>query len=101
VDVRKLAKWNGMAPTDPLRAGRKLVVWLKQPSEAGILPPGPQKTRKIHYQVRQGDSLARISQKFRVGIQQLIEWNKLHGQKYLQPGQSLTLFVDVTRQSGI
>lgn len=56
VNLRQLAKWNGMAPTDPLRPGRNLVVWLNDESKpSGI-------TRNIHYQVRSGDSLARIAQ---------------------------------------
>ncbi|MCW9025163.1 MAG: LysM peptidoglycan-binding domain-containing protein [Gammaproteobacteria bacterium] len=106
VSVRQLAKWNGMAPRDPLVPGQKLIIWSRtgktishnDPGEL-FIPPQRNITKRIGYRVRQGDSLARISQKFRVSINQLRRWNKLPEGQYLQPGQRLTLFVDVTRQS--
>jgi membrane-bound lytic murein transglycosylase D len=98
VSVRKLAAWNGMAPGDPLRVGQKLVVWVNQPSSA-THHPGSQ-ARTIHYTVRKGDSLARISSRFKVTVTDLRKWNALHKGRYLQPGQRLKLYVDVTRQTG-
>lgn len=95
VGVRELAKWNGMAPTDTLRIGQKLVIWSKQPD--------PDATnialQRVRYRVRKGDSLARISQRFKVTIGDLEKWNNLNRRNYLQPGQILTLYVDVTRQA--
>ncbi len=110
VGVRQLARWNGMAPRDPLSPGQKLVIW----SRSGIssarhidhndvaAPPKRRITTRIGYRVRRGDSLARISQKFKVSINQLKRWNKrrLRSDSLLRPGQYLTLFVDVMRQSG-
>ncbi len=92
VNVRSLAKWNGMAPTDPLKPGKKLVVWTKTPTSStnGVV-------RKVTYKVRNGDSLARIAQKFKVDVDDIAKWNQLDMKKYLQPGQALKLFVDVTR----
>ena len=98
VSVRKLAAWNGMAPGDPLRIGQKLVVWVNQPTSA-TLHPGSQ-ARPIHYTVRKGDSLARISSRFKVTVTDLRKWNALRKGRYLQPGQRLKLYVDVTRQTG-
>ncbi len=101
VGVRELAKWNGMAPRDPLRPGQKLVVWSKQPLQATAANTTPAgQLQKINYKVRRGDSLARIAQKFRVTVKDLQRWNSINPRKYLQPGQRLTLYVDVTRQSG-
>jgi len=100
--VSKLAKWNGMAPRDTLKPGTRLVLWLSQkPAQSHrINKKLPANTiRKIHYTVRQGDSLARISVKFRVTISQLRKWNHLPKGKYLQPGQQLKLYVDVTQQT--
>ncbi len=97
VGMRELASWNNMAPTDPLKIGQKLVVWTKSPSVAstgGI----KNKTRKIHYKVRRGDSIARIAGKFRVKVADVVRWNRINPDKYLQPGQNLTLYVDITRQ---
>lgn len=109
VGVQQLAAWNGMAPRDPLRPGIKLVIWTKEEVEkvsainpANFVHPFEQTTtRRIGYTVRSGDSLALISSKFRVSISNLKRWNKkLHGKKYLRPGEKLTLYVDVRRQSG-
>ncbi|VAW77658.1 Membrane-bound lytic murein transglycosylase D [hydrothermal vent metagenome] len=98
VSVRKLASWNGMAPGDPLRVGQKLVLWTNQPSRNSS-HPGAQR-RAVNYTVRRGDSLARISSRFKVRITDLRRWNGLPKKGYLQPGQRLKLFVDVTRQTG-
>lgn len=107
VGVRQLAKWNGMAPRDPLKPGKKLVIWTDDRSKISSINPADfvhpfdkNTTRRIGYTVRNGDSLARISQRFRVSINSLKRWNKLDGVKYLQPGQRLTLYVDVKRQTG-
>lgn len=104
VSVRALAKWNGMAPRDMLKTGQKLVVWTKHGRLASAtFSPHDSKviTQKIGYRVKRGDSLARISQKFKVSVNDLMKWNGLHRNKYLQPGQHLTLYVDVTAQAGI
>ena len=106
VHHRTLAKWNGMAPTDPLKVGKKLVIWTKSP----VVAAGPAsnvelnkqtRLRKIYYKVRRGDSLARISSKFSVSMNDLKRWNKsISNRKYLQPGDRLQLYVDITNQSG-
>ena len=107
VGVRRLAAWNAMAPADPLIPGRRLVIWVEHSRKTASATPisfsvPPQKAihRRIGYTVRSGDSLALISQRFRVSINDLRRWNKLQRAKYLQPGQHLTVYVDVTRQSG-
>ncbi|MDH5180706.1 MAG: LysM peptidoglycan-binding domain-containing protein [Gammaproteobacteria bacterium] len=110
VGVRQLARWNGMAPRDPLSPGQKIVIWSRAGAETSrhdpdevSAPPSRKLTQRIGYTVRPGDSLARISRKFKVSVQQLKQWNqsRLRKGSLLRPGQSLTLFVDVMRQSGI
>jgi membrane-bound lytic murein transglycosylase D len=98
VSVRKLASWNAMAPRDVLKPGQKLVIWSKE--APSLASPPSAVTQKIRYTVRRGDSLSRIAQKFRVSINDLVRWNKLNKKKYLRPGQRLTLYIDITRQSG-
>lgn len=102
VGVRQLAKWNGMAPRDTLKVGQKLVILGgKAPARSTrFTPPHKGQVRRIHYTVRKGDSIARIASKFRVSINDVVRWNKLNKTKYLQPGQKIVLFVDVTKQSG-
>ncbi|MGS2721274.1 LysM peptidoglycan-binding domain-containing protein [Paraglaciecola aestuariivivens] len=94
VNLRQLAKWNGMAPTDTLRPGKKLVVWVNNVSsnqrQDAVM-------RTLTYTVRNGDSLAKIANKFKVKLSDLQKWNQSKLKKYLQPGQKLQIFVDVTR----
>ncbi|MFT4768879.1 MAG: membrane-bound lytic murein transglycosylase D [Glaciecola sp.] len=45
------------------------------------------------YTVRSGDSLYEIAMRFDVTIDDIIGWNKLDPGRYLQPGQSLTLYL--------
>jgi len=94
VNLRQLAKWNGMAPRDTLRPGKKLVVWVNNVSK------GQRKDavmRTLTYTVRNGDSLARIAGKFNVKVSDIQKWNQSKLKKYLQPGQKLKILVDVTR----
>lgn len=86
-----LAKWNGMGPRDTLRVGQKLVIW-KNASDGAII-------RTVFYSVRSGDTLSGIAKKFKVRSQDVVKWNGLSAGRYLQPGQKLKLYVDVTKVS--
>lgn len=103
VSTRRLAKWNGMAPRDTLKVGQKLVIWSRSASTKktswSATASNDATNRKITYRVRSGDSLSRIASKFRVSINQLRRWNRLPKGRFLQPGQYLKLFIDVTKQS--
>jgi len=99
VGMRALASWNGMAPRDTLSIGQKLVVWTDQAPPSGPAAGVPT-TRKLNYTVRRGDSLYLIAQKFRITVADLLRWNGLDAKKILRPGQRLTMYVDVTSQSG-
>ena len=101
VTTRELAAWNGMAPGDTLPVGRKLVVWTNADVAPRSSPSAalPNTTRKLNYTVRNGDSLYLIANRFRVTINQLARWNNIDKNKILRPGQRLTMYVDVTRQS--
>ncbi|MDH4126814.1 MAG: LysM peptidoglycan-binding domain-containing protein, partial [Gammaproteobacteria bacterium] len=102
VSTRELSAWNGMAPGDTLPVGRTLVVWtdnsIATPAMAPSTAPG-NTTRKLNYTVRNGDSLYLIASRFRVTIAELTRWNNIDKNKILRPGQKLTMYVDVTRQS--
>ena len=95
VSVRSLSSWNSKAPGDTLQPGQKLVIWTKGK------PSNTDKTvRTVKYTIRSGDSLWDISQKFNVSVAQVCKWNDLSKQTVLQPGQKLTLYIDVTQQYG-
>jgi len=104
--VKQLCNWNHISPRTLLRPGQQIIVSMG--SAAEITPASLRiftasdevaKPRKITYRVRRGDSLARISQRFKVTIRQLRKWNGIKGNKYLQPGQELTLYVALTADS--
>jgi membrane-bound lytic murein transglycosylase D len=103
-----------MAPGDVLSVGRTLVVWTEGPAQIAAASSGEaavartdsaagfaasNRIREITYVVRRGDSLSAIADRFRVTVTKLLEWNAGAGDKYLQPGQRLKLFVDVVEQS--
>jgi len=100
VGVRQLAKWNAMAPGDTLKEGQQLTIWLQanlsQPLATSHSLRPQQKNQSIRYTVRNGDSLYLISQRFNVSVNDLKRWNILN-KKYLKPGQSLKIIVDITR----
>ncbi len=95
VSVRNLAKWNGMAPGDMLKPGQQLVIFNStiRVARAGERSPT---IKKVGYRVRTGDSLHRIADRFNLSVRDIVRWNTLNKNSYLQPGQALTLFVDVT-----
>lgn len=98
VSTRTLAKWNGMAPTDTLFPGRELLIFGEQATQVASLLGSRGVIRKVNYRVRRGESLSRIASKFGTSVNQIKKWNKKVGaQKYIQPGDRLTLYVDVTQ----
>jgi membrane-bound lytic murein transglycosylase D len=101
VSTGALAKWNGMAPIDTLRVGQKLVVWTKGKLSQTVSINQTRPSNALHalrYTVRKGDSLYRIADRFNISVADIKRWNSVG--KYLQPGQKLKLYVDITSQSG-
>ncbi len=104
VSVRSLARWNQMAPGDTLREGQTLLVLgAKEPLTGGITLPATRDRepmlRKVGYRIRKGDSLSMIADRFGVSIHDILKWNRLEADALLQPGQPLTLYVDVAEAS--
>ena len=98
VSTRALAKWNGMAPTDTLFPGRELLVFGGEATQLAALPKSRGVIRKVNYRVRRGESLSKIASKFNTSVNKIKEWNnKVGSQRYIQPGDRLTLYVDVTQ----
>jgi membrane-bound lytic murein transglycosylase D len=106
VSTGQLASWNSMAPRDILRPGQKLAIWAKagvqkvSTTTAQRSPSVTGETRQhVRYRVRRGESLWHISRRFKVTVASLRQWNDLNKDAYLQPGQTLSIYVDVTRQA--
>ncbi|MCB5160607.1 lytic transglycosylase [Marinomonas algarum] len=92
-DSKTLARWNNMGLGDPLHPGKKLVVWLKsKPAES----TSRSVMKKVIYTIRSGESLAVVANKFNVSLNDVRDWNpKVSSQKYVQPGDKVTLLVNV------
>ncbi|WP_064602299.1 lytic transglycosylase [Photobacterium sp. J15] len=91
VSIDQITKWNGISKKKPLRQGQKLTLW-KDSKSGGVI-------RTVYYEVRAGDNLSTISKRYKVKVSDVVKWNQINGRKYLQPGQKLKLYVDVTKVS--
>ncbi|UXI01879.1 LysM peptidoglycan-binding domain-containing protein [Photobacterium sp. TY1-4] len=91
VTIDQITKWNGISKSKALRAGQKLTLW--KDSQAGAV------IRTVYYQVRSGDNLSAIAQRYKVKVSDVVKWNQIQDQKYLKPGQKLKLYIDVTKVS--
>jgi membrane-bound lytic murein transglycosylase D len=90
VSISSLKRANNLT-SSLIKLGQELVI--KVPAS------GPKTTpvRKLNYQVRSGDSLYLIAKRFDLKINDITSWNKLDKNKYLQPGQRLTLYINPLR----
>ncbi len=91
--TKVIAKWNAKSPKDTLRVGEHLVIWHKT---ANVAFSRDAKLRKVHYSVRRGDSLASVASKFNVRVAQIVDWNPIDPNKFIQPGQRLTIYVNIS-----
>lgn len=109
VDVKQLAAMNGMKTHSALSAGAKLKLTARNDEPAAKAhghkagrgqhadtQAGP---KRVHYTVKDGDSLSRISEHFDVSVTQLRHWNSLPNSR-VHPGQRLVVFVDHRQDVG-
>jgi len=98
VSIKSLIKWNHLKHSEPLKIGKKLVIWqprVKATKDlSSITTLGINIDRKVFYRVKSGDNLSVIAAKFGVSVLQIKKWNKLTD-KPLQPRQKLTIMVNV------
>ena len=92
MDVATLARLNGMAPNDTLRAGQKLVLNTRA-APSGNRSSSSGGSGPVSYKVRSGDTLSRIAQVFGVSVSDLVNWNGISKNSVLRPGQKLTVNV--------
>jgi membrane-bound lytic murein transglycosylase D len=89
-DVALLRRENGIKGST-IRAGQTLTVTGFNPRRGQSGPPESD-AKAQGYLVRAGDSLYLIANRFRVSVGNIIAWNELDPDDYLQPGQKLTLY---------
>lgn len=91
-DTKTLARWNNIGLADPLQLGKKLTIWQTTSNNSAR----PSVVKRIVYSLRSGDSLGKVAQKFNVQISDIKKWNpKVGSKKYVQPGDKVTLLVNV------
>ena len=88
VTVNTLMRTNRIGPSEIIRPGRKVII----PQQTSRDPV----VREIRYKVKNGDSLATIAQKFNSTVTAIANWNTLNPEKYIHPGQELTIYINVT-----
>ncbi|WP_191602811.1 lytic transglycosylase [Marinomonas algicola] len=93
-NTKTLARWNNIGLADPLRLGKKLTIWQTTTNKSNSARPSV--VKRIVYSLRAGDSLGKVAQKFNVRISDIKKWNPIVGsKKYVQPGDQVTLLVNV------
>jgi membrane-bound lytic murein transglycosylase D len=95
VTVPALAAENGMTSKSQLVAGARLQV----PGPGNTATPAAESSR-MTYQVRRGDTLTQIAERFNVSVQQLMAWNQIRQSKSLRAGQKIVVYADPRRVSG-
>jgi membrane-bound lytic murein transglycosylase D len=107
VRVKDIVAWNdGLSAKAVLRLNQKLVVWTAGAEErvadadaggalvktsAAVASDGAFKL--VRYEIRTGDSLWTIAQRFKVSVDQLRLWNGIGERKTLRPGESIDVYV--------
>lgn len=82
-----LVKWNKLGAKAQLKPGQSLTYYTVNPQKP------KNSTKTMTYKVKAGDSLASIAQRFSLKVADIVKWNKIKANKYLQPGQELTLYL--------
>lgn len=92
VSMDRLARTNGLKRNGTLSVGQVL----KIPGTATLASTHPSAVTPspMTYVVRNGDTLSRIANKFRVSINDLLGWNGLDVSNIIKPGQRLVMYVN-------
>lgn len=88
--VAQLARLNGVSTQATLHPGQRLTV---SGAPGAVANAGGESSaaRKLHYTVRNGDTLSAIARRFAVTVRQLQGWNNMGRSTILRAGQRLTI----------
>jgi membrane-bound lytic murein transglycosylase D len=98
VTVPALAAANGMNSKSQLVAGTRLQIPGAGTASAAAAPAA--ESSRMTYEVRRGDTLTQIAQRFNVSVEQLKAWNQIRQASALKAGQKIVVYVDPRRVSG-
>jgi len=93
--VPALAAANDLSPKMELVIGQRL----KIPGGNGGTASAAEASR-MTYQVRRGDTLSEIADRFNVSVAQLRSWNRIGSASSLKAGQRIVIYVDPRRVNG-
>ena len=95
LQVVDLQRWNGLGRSTAIKPGQVLKLTpagsIKR-KRSGVVKTTKKRVRKEVVTLRKGDSLWRISRRYRVSVADLERWNRLQAKTILQPGQRLVLY---------
>ena len=100
--VNNLVKWNQIVPSEALLIGKELVILINNKSKTDqvkIINTGININKKIVYTVKIGDNLSRIANKYQVKVGDIQFWNGLNEGHILQPGDKLTITINVVNSN--
>ena len=91
--VSQIKSLNGLR-SDRIRAGKTLILPGHAQSEVGSVSLARRAALtgdSFEYVIQKGDSLWSIARRFKVSQKELVAWNRISPDKYLQPGQKLKI----------
>jgi membrane-bound lytic murein transglycosylase D len=100
VSVPALASANGLSSKAGLVAGARLEIPGPGSAATRTASTGAKETSRVTYQVKRGDTLSEIADRFDVSVRELMTWNRLRQSSSLRAGQRLVVYVDSGRQTG-
>src|SRR5690606_10533349 len=95
--VNALQRANNISGSRIIAGEFLLIPRAYDPSQPLLAPNAPEYTdgiaysSELLYQVKSGDSLARIARRYGVSVEALAEWNEISLEGLIHPGQELTI----------
>jgi membrane-bound lytic murein transglycosylase D len=99
VSVPAITDANEISASTPLKVGARLEIPGRTAGGAGRSGGSPDLTR-MTYDVKRGDTLSQIADRFSVSVQQLMSWNHLRRATSLRAGQRLVVYADPRKVNG-
>ena len=91
--VDELAQWNNIEISSVLKPGQRLRL---EPDTIATVDnsSAANDSQALQYEVRPGDSLARIASEYSVSIEEITQWNQIGRSTLIHPGQQLVMYID-------
>ena len=89
VKLKDIIRLNNIDKNSVLHVGQKLKI-----PHSALSAHAKQKTRRVIYTIRKGDSLGKIASKFEVTVNNLLAWNKLSS-SLIHPGRKISIIVNI------